>query len=375
MNVEEYLGSKSTFPLGKFGGHEGRELRSGDKLEIGNDVSTEPTPLPKQLIPAIQNNWEIKVVGGPQDLGFLTEEDVKLFYETTWNVSHNASRLGVRLEGPKKFKWARTDGGEGGSHPSNVHDNAYSIGSINFTGDHPVILTCDGPSLGGFVCNATIPSAELWKVGQLKPGDKIKFQRISVQESVKLRSEQDESIKTLKPISTPEIIVKPGNFGMDALCFRQEAKGKSPSVSYRLGGDNYVLVEYGEQVLDFNNRVRIHALEKWLREGKIKGLVDTIPGVRSLLIQYNSQLLPPANLIDLLKNAEKEIGDLSDFKVKSRVLHLPMAYRDKWSLAAIAKYQSTVREEAPYLPDNIDFIAANNGITPEEVHKIIFDAR
>ena len=71
------------------------------------------------------------------------------------------------MEGPKP-KWARTDGGEGGSHPSNVHDHVYAIGSINFTGDMPIALMPDGPSLGGFVCPATIISAEMWKMGQVR---------------------------------------------------------------------------------------------------------------------------------------------------------------------------------------------------------------
>lgn len=75
-------------------------------------------------------------------------------------------RLGVRLNGPRPT-WTRADGGEGGSHPSNVHDHTYAIGTINFTGDMPVILMVDGPSLGGFVCAATIVSTELWKIGQV----------------------------------------------------------------------------------------------------------------------------------------------------------------------------------------------------------------
>ena len=78
-----------------------------------------------------------------------------------------AFRLGVRLNGPRPT-WSRTDGGEGGSHPSNVHDHTYAIGTINYTGDMPVILMVDGPSLGGFVCPATIVSTELWKIGQVR---------------------------------------------------------------------------------------------------------------------------------------------------------------------------------------------------------------
>ncbi len=59
------------------------------------------------------------------------------------------------------------DGGEAGLHPSNIHDNAYAIGTIDFTGDMPIILGPDGPSLGGFVCPAVMIQADLWKIGQL----------------------------------------------------------------------------------------------------------------------------------------------------------------------------------------------------------------
>ena len=78
----------------------------------------------------------------------------RVFFAADWEVHYNSSRTGVRLIGPKPT-WARTDGGEAGLHPSNIHDNAYAIGAVDFTGDMPVILGPDGPSLGGFVCPAT----------------------------------------------------------------------------------------------------------------------------------------------------------------------------------------------------------------------------
>ena len=80
------------------------------------------------------------------------------FFATDWQVHYNSSRTGVRLIGPKP-QWARHDGGEAGLHPSNIHDNAYAVGAIDFTGDMPVILGPDGPSLGGFVCPATVALA------------------------------------------------------------------------------------------------------------------------------------------------------------------------------------------------------------------------
>ena len=96
----------------------------------------------------VQKNWNQnmygdRVLAGPQSSpDYLTEDDVLLLYSQQYQVSHNASRLGIRLnplnpEGNNnKFTWARKDGGEGGSHPSNLIDNPYSFGSVNFTGDY-----------------------------------------------------------------------------------------------------------------------------------------------------------------------------------------------------------------------------------------------
>ena len=84
----------------------------------------------------------------------------------------------MRLIGPRP-KWARPDGGEAGLHPSNLHDNAYAVGSMDFTGDMPILLGPDGPSLGGFVCPTVIAQAEIWKIGQLRAGDTVRFRRIS----------------------------------------------------------------------------------------------------------------------------------------------------------------------------------------------------
>ncbi|RYD17582.1 MAG: 5-oxoprolinase/urea amidolyase family protein, partial [Verrucomicrobiaceae bacterium] len=170
----EYLGSCSTFTLGKFGGPFGRALLPGDVLGIKGDVpSTEgikaSTPLP------ISHDWQIAVLYGPHGSpDFFLDEDIDTFFATKWEVHYNSARTGVRLIGPKP-KWARTDGGEAGLHPSNLHDNAYAIGAVDFTGDMPVILGPDGPSLGGFVCPVVVVDAELWKLGQLRPGDRITF--------------------------------------------------------------------------------------------------------------------------------------------------------------------------------------------------------
>ena len=100
-------------------------------------------------------------------------------------MHHNSARTGVRLIGPKPT-WARPDGGEAGLHPSNIHDTPYAVGAIDFTGDTPIILGPDGPSLGGFVCPAVVASGELWKLGQLRPGDTVRFVPVREAEAARL---------------------------------------------------------------------------------------------------------------------------------------------------------------------------------------------
>ena len=75
------------------------------------------------------------------------------------------------------------DGGEAGLHPSNIHDNAYAIGAIDFTGDMPIILGPDGPSLGGFVCPVVDLQADLWKVGQLSRATRSASSRLDADDA------------------------------------------------------------------------------------------------------------------------------------------------------------------------------------------------
>ena len=100
---------------------------------------------------------------------FLTPAYLDTFYASEWEVHYNSSRTGIRLLGPKP-EWVQEDGGDAGLHPSNVHDNAYAFGAIDFTGDMPIILGPDGPSLGGFVCPAAVAEADRWKLGSSAPG-------------------------------------------------------------------------------------------------------------------------------------------------------------------------------------------------------------
>ncbi|HEX8342430.1 MAG TPA: 5-oxoprolinase/urea amidolyase family protein, partial [Tepidisphaeraceae bacterium] len=200
IDAADYLGSKSTFTLGLYGGHGGRTLRTGDVLHLAEpDESTLDAPLydglPAEARPAITDEWHIGVLDGPHAApDFFTPADIETLYATAWQVHYNSARTGVRLIGPKP-QWARPDGGDAGLHPSNIHDTAYAVGAVDFTGDMPIILGPDGPSCGGFVCPVTIVQAELWKIGQLRPGDRVRFVSLRDEEANTSEQSQDERVQ------------------------------------------------------------------------------------------------------------------------------------------------------------------------------------
>ncbi len=366
-----YLKSRSTFILGKFGGSSGRALRAGDVLHLAEPFGQPRLhALPKSATPEYTHEWEIGVLYGPHGApNFFTPEDIEMFFSTAWKVHYNSDRTGVRLIGPKP-RWARKDGGEAGLHPSNIHDNAYAVGTIDFTGDMPVILGPDGPSLGGFVCPATIVEAERWKMGQLKAGDLVRFRPLTHAHAEQLRLDVERSIHTLRD-ALPEL---PSDPYESPIVYSHPGSPAAPAVVCRADGDRYLLIEYGPNVLDLNLRFRVHALEQQLRRLNLPGILDITPGVRSMHIHYSAQLRRE-ELVAALDACEQRIPDLDDIAVESRVVHLPLSWDDPATQLAIRKYMQGVRPDAPWCPSNIEFIRRINGLNSiDDVHRIVFGA-
>ena len=326
--------------------------------------------MPEQLIPRYENEWEIGALYGPHGApDFFTPEDIDTFFSTAWRVHYNSDRTGVRLIGPKP-QWARRDGGEAGLHPSNIHDNAYAVGTIDFTGDMPVILGQDGPSLGGFVCPATIADAELWKIGQLKADDVVQFRALSLDQALELSRAQQVNLETL----AGEVPALPTTISRESPVLRRFESNGAPAVVYRADGDRCLLVEYGPNVLDLNLRLRVHTLEQQLRELKLPGIIDITPGVRSLHVHYDSRL-GREGLLEALDDCDRRIPDLDDIAVNSRVVHLPLSWDDPATQLAIRKYMQGVRPDAPWCPSNIEFIRRINGLDSiDKVRRIVFGA-
>jgi urea carboxylase len=399
LDVPAYLGSRSTFTLGGFGGHAGRNLTAGDVLRVTSDgdrhMCLSPTaPLPVDLRPATTKAWTIRVLPGPHGApDFFTPADVAMIGGTDWKVHYNSNRTGVRLVGPKP-QWARRDGGEAGLHPSNIHDNAYAVGAVDFTGDMPIILGPDGPSLGGFVCPFVIIQADLWKAGQLAPGDTVRFAVVDDAAAASALAEQETLLQTLRdsphrpsgppppqgedelaPPPVGEVSAQPTEGGGPVLAELPE-DGHRPHVTYRRQGDQHLLVEYGPIVLDLELRLRIHALLLHLQALALPGVIDLTPGIRSLQVHYDSRRLTQADLLAALTAAEERLGGLDDFEIPSRLIHLPLSWNDPAIRQTIDKYMQAVRDDAPWCPDNIEFIRRVNGLASiDDVQRIVFDAR
>jgi urea carboxylase len=384
FRVPDYLGSKSTFTLGQFGGHGGRTLRAGDVLNItpahpdnfANAVRRKP--LSAKLQPELTREWKIGVLYGPHGApDFFTDGDIETFFATDWEIHYNSSRTGVRLIGPKP-DWARSDGGEAGLHPSNIHDNAYAIGAVDFTGDMPVILGPDGPSLGGFVCPATIVQAELWKMGQLKPGDKVRFIRLTREQANAMQLAQDSAINHLDFPATA--ILPKASVPLHGPVLRiVPVDGDKPQVVIRQSGDASLLIEVGPLVLDLELRLRIQALMNIIKaqvsKKKLHGILDLTPGIRSLQIHFDPRVVDQDELIKRILKLEDTLPAVDDMEVDSRTVWLPLSWDDPATKLAIEKYMQSVRPDAPWCPSNIEFIRRINGLQAiEDVYKVVFEA-
>ncbi|MBO3096318.1 urea carboxylase [Cellulomonas dongxiuzhuiae] len=363
LDVPRYLGSSATFAPGGFGGYTGSALATGDVLvpaPVPGDARP-AAPVPLDVRPGFTHAWEVAVQEGPQPAPtYLTREDMTTLYGATWRVQAHTDRSGIRLSGPR-LRWARSDGGEAGLHPSNLHDNPYSVGALNLSGDTPILLGPDGPSLGGFVCPVTVVAGHRWRLGQIRPGDTVRLVPVDTAAAEVLRT----SVVRRAAATLPEAL-RSGPDRDDGVLAHVHADGDDPlgcpEVVYRRGADDNVLVEYGPPVLDLGFRLRVHALGEALRARGVPGVVDVTPGVRSLHVHVDPAQLPVGELVEVLGALEADLPPTDALVVPSRRLHLPIAFDDPAVTEAVERYTVGVRARAPWLPSNVELVRRMNGL-------------
>ena len=256
----DYLGSRATFTLGLLrrprrpSAPRGRRAapRRGDA-----SPRAAAAPLARACVPPLTSDWEIARALRPARRARLLHRPTtsRRSSPPRGRSTTTPSRTGVRLIGPKP-DWARTDGGEAGLHPSNIHDNAYAIGTIDFTGDMPVILGPrrpeprrlrlpghdrrgraleDGPAQGRATPSASCRDAapRRARIAQRRgTSDRHARRRRAARRACALALEVARRPRPTTPCSASCRATRP------------------PSVTIRQDGDAYLLVEYGPMVLD-----------------------------------------------------------------------------------------------------------------------------
>ena len=369
LKVAATMGSAATFTLGGLGGLNGRALATGDVLHFHTAAERAVSPVVDAVAPDLSTVTDLRVTMGPHSTDdYFTAADIDTLLAADWTVHYNSSRTGIRLIGPQPT-WARNDGGEAGLHPSNIHDNAYAFGTIDFTGDMPVILGPDGPSLGGFVCPATVINADRWKLGQLTAGDQVRFRPVSERTARSVEVAQERYIEHPGGASRQLDRPPPGAANTDVIV------AECADVVFRRAGQDWLLIEFGPPVLDIAQRLRVHAVAGRIEDSDVEGIVEMTPGIRSLQLRFDSSRHTCRSLAHLVTPL---IGDLqSDTAqpVASRIVHLPLSWDDPACRQAAERYTQSVRADAPWCPDNIEFIRRINGLdSAQAVKDIVFDA-
>lgn len=187
--VPKIMGSCSTYLSGNFGGLEGRKLRRGDILytpDIPTPLSTLGLRFPKDWIPSPEKETTLRVIAGPQDRHF-TEKGFQTFTSSSYRVTPQCDRMGVRLEGPKIERRADVE--------ESIISEGLISGAVQVPGDGKPIIILTELVTGGYTKIATIISTDLPRVAQLKPGDQVRFKPVSIEESHLLLREQEERLK------------------------------------------------------------------------------------------------------------------------------------------------------------------------------------
>ena len=413
--VPRVLGSRATFLLGGFGGQLGRALTAGDVLAVGRDENCDAPAELAPILPELTDRWTLRVIPGPHGApDYFTGDALAGLFAAEWEVDHRSDRTGIRLAGPA-VQFARADGGEAGLHPCNIHDSAYPVGGIMVSGDTPVIVGPDGPSLGGFVVPAAVIQADLWKLGQLRPGDRVQLAPTTPESADAARTDRRRLLADSRaavasllfppPDPSPEFadpraavtsrLSPPSDLAPAAPATDSPpdptplatwdrpcpltivpSSATRPDLSIRFSGDTHLLAEAGPARLDLTVRARIHLLRRELTSrgllGASAGVPEDVEGVRSLLLGFDPTSVDPRELAEQVADAWLATPDPAGVELPVREVTMPICFDDPDAHEAMRRYQRGVRPDAPWCPDNVEFIRRVNGLTyRDEVFEIV----
>jgi len=195
VQVKEVLGSASTHLAAGFGGHEGRALRSGDELRY-QDFAEEPGDFDARPLGAdLLHRRTIRAIEAPLE-GRFHREAADAFWRSEFVISNQSDRAGVRLEG--------------NAIASLCHGRMTSEGMTHGVievpeSGQPIVLGVDHPTTGGYPVIGCVATVDLPVLGQLRPRETVRFERVSVEEARRLLAERETELgrvlSSLPPLS------------------------------------------------------------------------------------------------------------------------------------------------------------------------------
>jgi urea carboxylase len=239
------------------------------------------------------------------------------------------------------------------------------------SGDTPVVVGPDGPSLGGFVVPAVVVRADRWVLAQARPGDRVRLVPVTPQEAERVNEERRHllSLRHHTGASAPTGVMTQRRSALarcPAPLLSMEAAPGRPALTVRRAGDHHVLVEAGEPTLDLEVRLQVHLLATAVARRALPGLAESVEGVRSLLLAVDEQRLPLPLLADVVGQEWERLPDLAEVVLPVREVVLPLSLDDPQAREAVARYVRGVRPDAPWCPDNVEFIRRVNGLAERE---------
>ena len=189
--VEPLMGSASTHVLSGLGGWQGRPLRKGDVLPVGAPRGRfRKTTVDTSALARLSPRRLLRVTPGSQGALF-PESSHRLLCESAYRVREESNRVGIRLEGPRIANYS---GGE-------MITEGAPLGAIQVPPEGcPMIVFVEQQTTGGYPKIANIISADFHSVGQLRPRDEIRFERVEMETARRLLKEQEELL------ASPELL-------------------------------------------------------------------------------------------------------------------------------------------------------------------------
>jgi antagonist of KipI len=201
FEVKTVIGSASTYLRGNLGGYNGRALKAGDVLTIGETFRRPIVPgftLPSAYYPVYRDT--IRVILGPQDDAF-TQAGIDTFLSAEYTVTNEADRMGYRLDGPAIVH----------KNGADIISDGVALGAIQVpTHGKPIIMLADRQTTGGYAKIANVISVDIPSVAQKKPGDRLRFEKISVEEAQALYRERKHQLDSLKQLIQTKVIEPSG---------------------------------------------------------------------------------------------------------------------------------------------------------------------